>query len=252
MPKKTENKVPPCPYCADLMLLDALKGKPTERTYLTPNFAGRFWRKGSQLSVLDAFNYGARWVADVPPGNFAEGFDGFAARIIGVEIGFFLPDTQPNPPAPFSGHILTHLQKRLPFVKAPAPGGLPSVAYILFSGCVIEHESGAVEVRAHWWPSHGWLINQRLTLTASDPAERNAQLEYARTALDFFQLEARGSQKIKDADLFNAIKSFGAEATQAKVAERLGVSDRAVRDWVKRTGRTWGELKRDYLSGQIV
>lgn len=238
--KKATEKVAPCPYCADPTLLDPPKGKRGEETYPVPNSGGRFWRKSGPPSILHAYSYGKRWVAEVPPGYFGKSFEGFKARSVGVEIGFFVLG---QPPAPFSNHILTHLRKRLPLVPSPARGSLPTVAYVLFSGVVIEHEGEGVEVRAHWWPSHGWIINQRVTLTASDPAERNAQLEHAYTALDFFLLETRGAPKITTAQVKEALSELGGAATQRDVAAKLGVTEQGLDKWRGKQGYdSWHEL----------
>lgn len=249
MPKKTETKVPPCPYCSDSTLLDAPKGEPGDETYPVPNSGGRFWRKSGPPSLLHAFNYGKRWVADVPPEYFSASLADFTARSVGVEIGFFLPEGM-SPPPPFSNHISTHLRQRRPLVPAPHVGAAPTVAYILFSGCVVQHESG-VEVRAHWWPSHGWIINQRVKLTASDPSERNAQLERAHTALNFFLLETRGAAKITRNALFRTLDKLGAEATQAAVAAKIGVTPNALHLYVKRTYGGWEKAKEQYTSERM-
>lgn len=240
----------PCPYCADPALLDAPKGEPDEETSLIPNGGGRFWAEGEPSRPLTALSYGKRWTAKVPPKYFNKRLAGFSTRVVGVEIGFFLPLA--TPPPPFSGHVLTHLRTRQPHVRPPAKSSGPMVAYVLFSGVVIEHAQGGAEVRAHWWPSHGWRVELRTDLTTDTAEARNAQLQTALDALEFFRLEARGSQKIKAEEFFRAVKALGPKATQTLVAERLGVSDRAVRDWVKREGWTWGKLKRDYLRGEVV
>jgi hypothetical protein len=253
MPKKTEtDKVPPCPYCAEPALLDAPREKPTEETYPVPNSGGRFWRKGGPPSVLHAFSYGKRWVADVPTEHFARFFVDFSVRIVGVEASFFLPSPG-NPPAPFSNHILTLLRSRRPLVPPPAKSSNPHAAYILFSGCVIEHEGGGVEVRAHWWPSHGWIIDQRVRLTASDPAERNAQLEHAYTALDFFLLETRGAPKITETALATALAELGPDATQVATANSMGVSESALEKWRQRQGiKTWQEVVEKFLPDAVI
>ncbi|HEX8352822.1 MAG TPA: hypothetical protein VF611_07985 [Pyrinomonadaceae bacterium] len=252
MPKKAKEKVAPCPYCADPALLDAPKGKPDEKTYPVLHSGGRFWRKEGAPSVVDAFSYGRRWVAPVPSEYFAPAFSGFSARVVGVEAGFFIPDPG-RPPAPFGNHILMLLRDRLPLVPPPAESSNPQAAYIIFSGCVIEHEAGGVEVRAHWWPSHGWIINQRVTLTASDPAERNAQLGHAYTALDFFLLETRGAPKITEAALAQALVELGPDATQVAAANNMGVSESALEKWRQRQGiKTWQEVIDKFMSDAVI
>jgi hypothetical protein len=118
---------------------------------------------------------------------------------------------------------------------------------------VIEHKGGGVEVRAHWWPSHEWIINQRVTLTASDPAERNTQLERAYTALDFFLLESRGASKITEAALAEALAELGPDATQVAVANKMGVSESALEKWRQRQGiKTWQEVVNKFLLDAVT
>lgn len=252
MPKGKEYKIPPCPYCADPALLDAPKGKPTEETHPVPHGGGRFWGKAGSPSILHAHNYGARWVAPVPSKYFAPPFSDFSARVVGVEAGFFIPDPG-RPPAPFGNHLLMLLRDRRPLVPPPGKSSNPQAAYIIFSACVIEHEGGGVEVRAHWWPSHGWIINQRVTLSASDPTERNAQLEHAYKALDFFLLETRGAPKITEAALAQALAELGPDATQIATANHLGVSESALEKWRQRQGvKTWQEVVNKFSMAAVI
>jgi hypothetical protein len=186
-------------------------------------------------------------VADVPTENFNGMFADFSVRVVGVEAGFFLLGQLP---APFSNHILTLLRSRRPLVPPPAKSSSPNAAYIIFSGCVIEHEGGGVEVRAHWWPSHGWIINQRVTLTASDPFKRNEQLEHAYTALDFFLLETRGAPKIDEADVRRLFER--GTPTQEQAAETLGVTVRGLDKWRKKRGfETWRAMVEHYALADV-
>jgi hypothetical protein len=226
MSKKTT--IPPCPYCADPALLDAPKGKGGPELSVSPG-DWRIWRRGAPY--LEAKIYGPRFVAVVPAKHLAEKFAGFSARLVGVNVGLGFNSTAAPPM--FDYQIL---------------GAIDSIVEgsNLFSAWVVE--DGEVETRAHWWPTHGTIINQRAELTAVDLAERNAELEAARLALSFFELETRGAPKIDAAKVTQAIRSQGQRATQKKVAQAVGAADRTLRDWLVRNGKTWKELKNELVA----
>jgi len=227
MSKKTT--IPPCPYCADPALLDAPKGKGGLEMPVVPK-GERFWRSGPP-SLLTARQYGARFVAPVTAEQIDERFAAFTVRLVGVNVGWGFKS--PLPPPMFDYQIC---------------GSVDSVhaGLTLFSAWVAE--GYGVETRAHWWPTHETIINQRLALSAKDPAGRNAELEAARLALSFFELETRGAPKIDAAKVTQAIRSQGQRATQKKVAQAVGAADRTLRDWLVRNGKTWKELKNELVA----
>ena len=230
MSKKTT--IPPCPYCADPALLDAPKGKGGPELSVSPG-DWRIWRRGAPY--LEAKIYGPRFVAVVPAKHLAEKFAGFSARLVGVNVGLGFNSTAAPPM--FDYQIL---------------GAIDSIVEgsNLFSAWVVE--DGEVETRAHWWPTHETIINQRLALSAKDPAGRNAELEAARLALSFFELETRGAPKIKEVELAGAIRRLGTKATQAAAAKEIGVSPQALRQWAARKGiHTWGEVKSQYKPAEV-
>ncbi len=183
----------------------------------------RFWRSGPPY--LEAKIYGPRFVAVVPAEQIAERFAAFAVRLVGVNVGRGFK----SPPPMFDYQIC---------------GAVDSVyaGVTLFSAWVVE--GCGVETRAHWWPTHETIINQRLTLSAKDPAGRNAELEAASLALSFFELETRGTPQISKARLSQVIHSVGLTANQTEVARELGVTDRALRAWAsKNLGlRSWRDV----------
>jgi hypothetical protein len=104
-------------------------------------------------------------------------------------------------------------------------------------------------VDAHTWFSHGTI----LTIHHVPKRPTSGDIKVMQEALEFFRPETRGApSKINDADLFKAIKAFGPKATQAQVAERLGVGESTIRAWLKREQYSWEGIKNDYLSGRIV
>ena len=225
MSKKTT--IPPCPYCADPALLDAPKGRGGLEMPVSPG-DWRIWRGGAPY--LEAKIYGPRFVAVVPAKHLAEKFAGFSARLVGVNVGLGFNSTAAPPM--FDYQIL---------------GAIDSIVEgsNLFSAWVVE--DGEVETRAHWWPTHGTIINQRAELTAVDLAERNAQLEAARTALDFFLLETRGAPKITERGLVSAIQTLGKDATLTSVAKELDVTRQALQFWARRGGmESWEKVKKRY------
>jgi hypothetical protein len=221
-----KTKFLPCPYCADPALLDPPKGKGGLEVPVVPD-DWRIWRDRAPL--LDARAHGARYVADVPARHLAERFAGLRARIVGVHVGGRV--THAGPPM-FDYAIF---------------GATDSVdeGLNLFSAWVVE--GPGVEVRAHWWPGHETIINQRATLTARDAADRNAQLNAACAVLDFFALETRGTQKITEADVRAAVRREGRRATQRAVARRLGISEQGLAKWRKRRNlESWEDAVEKY------
>lgn len=247
MSKKAENKVPPCPYCADPTLLDPpskKRVKAMETVALVPT-VGRFWRRdqGGDVSLSHehpytpgsllrpAYSDGKRFILEIPSESFDERFAGFTVRLVGV-------DTYPVRevlPEPFVSQI----------VRATGGPGLvwnpeyPLSRNSVFSGVLIER--GAVRVVAHWWPSHGWRVELRADF-ASGPAEvRNAELQAATDALEFFRLEARGGPKITDGRL--RLIYSRRRPTQEEVAELLGVTVSGLDKWRRRRGfKSWRKV----------
>jgi hypothetical protein len=232
MKKKPEAQ--PCPYCKDPAAMFAPpKGRPTEETVLVVNTAGRFW--ASVPGLLAAHKYGPRYVTEVPPEYLGERFKAFTVRLLGVDVSF----SEAGPP-PFTSSVAHHVVAR-PDVPSPARGALPSVALTQFSACVIEGEG--VRLEAHWWPSHDWIVNHTFRLTKHDPEGRNAQLEAAGRAVEFFQLEARGAPKITEARIREALEVIGPSATLIEAARVLRVSESALEKWRQRHKiGTWREV----------
>jgi DNA-binding transcriptional regulator YdaS (Cro superfamily) len=225
--KKKQPVVMPCPYCADPALLDAPKGKGGPAIPVSPA-DWRIWR--GQVPLLGARAYSVRFVADVPAKHLAEKFAGFSARLVGVNVGRGFNSTAAPPM--FDYQIL---------------GAIDSIVegLNLFSAWAVEGRG--VETRAHWWPTHETIINQRVTLAAKDAAGRNAQLEHACAALDFFAVERRGQGKITEAAVRNAVKRIGPSATQVQAAKALGVSESAIEKWRQRRRiSSWGEVVKTF------
>jgi hypothetical protein len=229
MSKKTT--IPPCPYCADPALLDAPKGKGGPELSVSPG-DWRIWRGGAPY--LEAKIYGPRFVAVVPAKHLAEKFAGFSARLVGVNVGLGFNSTAAPPM--FDYQIL---------------GAIDSIVEgsNLFSAWVVE--DGEVETRAHWWPTHETIINQRLALSAKDPAGRNAELEAARLALSFFELETRGAPKLTTVEVVQAVQRLGDKATLARVAEELKVGERTLHDWRRRQKLTWAQVKDRFMNATV-
>ncbi len=246
MSKSKTNNYPPCPYCEKPAKMFAALPESAQKKGVIQHggirTSGRLWSRdvGDYLS-LEAYKDATRFVAEISPDNFTEGYKNFRLRIIGVDIGFFV--YHPDPPMPFTGHVLS-MRKRSPTVLPPIPSTNGRGAYTLFSGSVLEHVAGRTRMEAHWWPSHSWIINQRVSLTASKAEERNAELEISQMALNLFVMETRGAeQKITDVGLRAAIASLGEKVTQKAVAEELGVSESALEQWRRRNGiSTWREV----------
>jgi hypothetical protein len=228
----SKTQIPPCPYCADPALLDAPKGRGGLEMPVVPK-GERFWRSGPP-SLLTARQYGARFVAPVAAEQIDERFAAFTVRLVGVNGGWGFKS--PLPPPMFDYQIC---------------GSVDSVhaGLTLFSAWVAE--GYGVETRAHWWPTHETIINQRLALSAKDPAGRNAELEAARLALSFFELETRGAPKLTTVEVVQAVQRLGDKATLARVAEELKVGERTLHDWRRRQKLTWAQVKDRFMNATV-
>ena len=118
----------------------------------------------------------------------------------------------------------------------------------IYYACRITREASSVEVLAHWWPSHGLLTSIQGFYPAPNS---NEGLDKVMNALEFFQVETRGAPKIVEADLIKALKKQGQNATQKSIAKALQTSDRTLRDWLSRKGKSWQEIKTESTNAQI-
>jgi hypothetical protein len=179
------------------------------------------------------YDHGDYWCIPIGSEHFIPRFKDFKLEIINFK----------SPYSPFFW-----ASDALLFMLSAAPPDIARHNKFGLNVARLTHKDSPVVIDAHTWFSHGSL----LTLHHVPKEISSTDITVMQEALEFFRPETRGAPKIKAVDLFKAIKALGEEATQAKVAERLGVSDRTVRDWVKREGWTWDKLTRGYLSGQIV
>jgi len=210
------------------------KGKATDETSLIVRLASRFWSGTGPGVLRQAKMYGKRWIATIPADEFAGRYRGFSALVIGIDVGF-----DESPPQPFGNHIMGQ-RNTMPDVKLP-PGFSPDVALAMFSAFVLENDKGTVRVEAHWWPSHEWIVNQRFTLSTKGPESQNSELEIVSRALEFFQLETRGTPKISEQAIKATILKLGQRATQKAVAKEIGVTEQGLNKWRARRGMSHGE-----------
>jgi len=247
MPKRDVSKTTPCPYCAD----PALLGPPSKKMAKTAGTSaliptlGRFWKRDQGGDVRQSHEHpwtpggilrpgyrdGERFVFEVPSDALDEKFAGFTIRLVGV-------DTHPFNEAPPEPFATAHLRAN----GGPGPvwnPDYPLSRFTVVSGVTIERK--AVRVAAHWWPSHEWRVELRADLAAGPPEARNADLQGALDALEFFRLEARGGPKITDGHL-RLIYSIR-RPPQQEVAQLLGVTVSGLDRWRRRRGfKSWREV----------
>lgn len=251
-PHGVASPVPtPCPFCERPDLLDPpTKTKGKAEFYPVVPTVGRFWKRdeggdvptGGELrgaGLTPARRDGDRFITDIPAAWLAERFEGFTVRLVGVDSHWL---TEP-PPAPFANAILR---------ANGGPGGVvwnpeyPLSRHTTFSGVLIER--GGVRVKAHWWPSHGWRVEVHADLATAPAEDRNADLQAAADALEFFRLETRGGVKITDGAL--RLIFSRRRPPQTEVAELLGVTVRGLDKWRKKRGfESWRAMVEHFAQG---
>jgi hypothetical protein len=242
---RAEMLATPCPYCANPYLFqDVLTTKPAKRNIAPlPQRLGPHWRVTPRLApdwtwegvAGTAETRGDFWLITYLEKDFVERLEGFTAYMIGREV-----KTKTGVAAgPFLASTIDRLEPGAPW------------RYGLYFAVRIMHEQTEVAVDFHWWPTHERMVTLR---GVPDEGATPQDLRLVNEALKFVRVETRGAPKVKDFEVFQAIKAIGDGATQADVAERLGISKRTLSDWLKREGKgyTWRKLRDDYLRGDIV
>jgi hypothetical protein len=215
----------PCPYCSNPQLyLRELGGRSQREVEMGINPIGKFWgshiTRGYMARIKSHF-YGDHWRIRLGGELFSERF-----REYTIEIASFPADYSPWHFANYA--LLTRL------TASPEPRKFP------FDVCRITHKRSPIIVEAHTWFSHRTMITMHGLPTANLPSE---DVTVMQGALEFFRPETRGAPKVDKAKLVQAVMLEGMEATQKSVAKRLGVTDRAIRDWLAREGLTWEQFK---------
>jgi hypothetical protein len=226
----------PCPYCSDPATFQReLKGKGRKDHETGIARVGKFWRRDEEQGMIRvwAYDHGDYFRMAFGGEHFIPRFKDFRLDVI-------------NFPAKYSPFFWA--SDSLLFMIDAAPSDLARRNKFGLNVARVSHKKSAVVVDAHTWFSHGTI----LTLHHIPKEISSADVTAMQEALEFFRPETRGAPKIKAADLFQAIKALGTGATQAQVAERLGVGKSTLGDWLKREGWTWNELKQSYLGGQIL
>lgn len=225
-----------CPYCSDPKKFQRElvgKGREDHRTGIAR--IGKFWARDDEggMLVIPVYDHGDYFRLPIGSEHFIPRFKDFRLDIINFGADY-------SPWAFASNSLL--------FGLSAAPSDIARFNKFPFNVARVTHKKSAVVVDAHTWFSHGTVI----TVHHVPKQLSSADITVMREALEFFRPETRGAPKVKDAELFQAIKALGAGATQTQVAKRLGVSKSTVSEWLKRQGWAWDELKRGYLEGRIL
>lgn len=226
----------PCPYCSDPEAHQhELKGKGRKSHETALARTGKFWARGDEggMIVLTSYDHGDYFRIPIDGEHFIQRFKDFHLDIISF----------PAPYSPFFWASYAPL-----FLHDAAPSDLARRNKFGLNVSRVRHKKSAVVVDSHTWFNHGSL----LTVHHIPKELSSFDITVMQEALEFFRPETRGAPKVKDAEVFQAIKALGAQATQAEVAKRLGVGKSTLGDWLKRVGWTWNELKRSYLKGDIL
>jgi hypothetical protein len=228
-----------CPYCKNPdLLLPAKKPRGRGELYSVAK-TGRLWdvalnRHVNYIRGPWVYDFGDHARAFFPAERFAPRFRAFSVEDVGVK--------------------LKVLSVRRGERQAPPPKD-PSRHYARFwDARVVAHPSGLV-MSVHSWltpedeDGHGKLLRLTGQLLTGEAA--NDVIELAQSALDIFKRETRGAPKISQGRIMAAIRKQGARATQTATAADLGVSERAIRGWLRREGMTWPEIKGKTFSSQL-
>lgn len=227
----------PCPYCSDPATFQRelkSKGRKDHESGITR--ADKFWRDKEQGMVrVWSYDHGDYFRMSFGDEYFIPRFKDFRLDVINF----------PAPYTPF--HWASH---GLLFLIDAAPSDLARRNQFGLNVSRVTHRKSSVVVDSHTWFNHGSL----LTVHHIPKELSSFDVTVMREALEFFRPETRGAPKVKDFEVFQAIKALGEGATQAAVAKRLGIGKRTLSDWLTRNGHgfTWKELREGYLRGDIV
>jgi hypothetical protein len=112
--------------------------------------------------------------------------------------------------------------------------------WLLYGGLRITHDQSEIEIHAHWWPTHDTIM-QVIGFKANDL--KNTDAKIVKDAMVFFEVEARGSARITEARVKEAVAALGGAPTQVATAKSLRVSERALEKWRQRQGiDSWKEV----------
>ena len=237
-----------CPFCADHNYLDAFtKGRARKVALPLPPWRrqDKFWKQEIQArqehaATVETEQRGNLLRIVFNEENFDERWKDFTVEVFGVEsTGIpMLPRNSEgvlvSPPGPFF------------FLVPFFPEGVQEPHYYQFFVCRVKHQASDLSLIAHWWQTHGRLINLQSSLA---PFPLNGDLDVIKDALDFFQKETRGGhEKFTEEMISDVLKMLGPHATQRAAANALQVTETTLKRWRARHGMlTWGDVINRYL-----
>ncbi len=232
-----------CPYCARTGYLDTFtKGESETVKVRLPyhvrqsRFFNPTYRDFNKPVKADAERRGRKLLMPFYGKDLAPAWRDFKAEVFGLESG-------DAPIYPHDGERRAVDMPQAPFLFAgtdDAVGG-----FLQFFAVRLTHKRSPLALVAHWWPTHGRLVELRGPLSEDDP---NADVELARKLFSFFRREARGAEpKITQDRLVKVLAKLGPKATQTGAAKTLCVSDTALEKWRRKQGiNTWREVVERY------
>jgi len=229
-----------CPYCARADYLNAFtKGAPKIISVRLPFHIrnARFFfaagREYNKTVTAEAERRGQKLRMPFYGKDLAPAWREFTIEVFGLESGV-ADSVFP------SGDWGNMAQAPLLFSEADTGGGVNRQ----FFAFRVTHTKRPLTLTAHWWPTHGRLVDLRGPLSEDDP---NADVELARKFFGFFWRETRGAPKITEAAIKDAIKRIGPRAQQKEVADELSVTAQGLINWRERNGlKTWRVVIKKY------
>ena len=228
-----------CPYCADADYLAAFTKGRAEKIEVRLPFQVRQYRffavacrVYNNRVTVEVERRGRRLWMPLHGKDFAPAWREFKVEVFGLE----------SPPAvsifpPGEGRNMAEA----PFLFSEADAG----ANRHFFALRMTHVKHPLVLTAHWWPTHGRLVELRGPLSEDDP---NADVEIIRKAFGFFLRETRGAEpKITERGVAEAIKKIPPPVTQKSVADKLRVTERTLERWRARQGmENWQKVVSRY------
>jgi hypothetical protein len=239
-----------CPFCPSPDYLeDFTKGQAKKTIVPIPTWRRqyRFWEQAIQkrieeVATAETEQRGKFLRTVFDEDNFEERWRDFTVEVFGIETEGepFLPRNPERvsiePPGPFFFSSTS-----FPKLKE----GDETPYYRQFFICRIKHKISDMSLVAHWWPTHGRLINLQSPLS---PFPVNSDLNVIKDALSFFQTETRGAPaKFSEEVVSDVLRRLPTNATQKAAADELQVTERTLERWRARQGMsTWQEVVNRY------
>lgn len=233
-----------CPYCAHPDLFgEVLNLEPVPMQGVSGQRVGSYFRRMAKLSANFEWvgmpgkeELRGEWhVITYQSKELALRLAGFTVQMIGKDK---LGNARMNAPDPF---FISGFQR-------PDDGG-PFILRTFFAFRA-SHKGSSVLIDVHWWPSHDRVVTLR---GIPESGASSQDLKAVNEILKLLRKETRGGgTKIEKIKVLDTIQQLGDNATQEKVAHRLGVSLRGLQKWIRKQAGSWAAIKDEAAKTEFV